>query len=333
MKNSLILALVCIALGFAAGWLAKPEALAPEETETASRPASRSASPFIPQGLSETDTPKAARRSGVTVKTVKAGEEMDPEMKKRIEDSQRKQNELARKRIADKNDMLIAAMVKELGLNAEQEQALRAFYAAQMEKIEFGDGMAALADPQKMKEMAAALRGDGLNDAMKNLLSAEQMDGLEAMQERQKNNVVEARAMKDLAKLQQALDLSEDQKQKVYNVLMEDAEKSLATQSDADYVTRSMMSGMGIEMDFGDMDMGSVMNLHVEGENAPADRAAIIQRLKETRRKQIDEKVDRLAPILNETQQQQYRKSLESQGGMFNMMIQGMDGVEVEAGR
>jgi hypothetical protein len=139
------------------------------------------------------------------------------------------------------------------------------------------------------------------------------------------NSKIESRAMKDLAKLQQTLDLSEDQKQKVYDVLMEDAVKSLASQSDADFVTRSMMSSMGVEMDLGDMDMGSVMTLHTDSEDAPTDRASMIKQMKENRQKKIDAKVERLAPVLDESQQQQYRKSLENKGGMFNMMIQGVE--------
>jgi len=266
---------------------------------------------------------------------MKSGEEMDPETKKRIEESQSRQTEMVKKRLGDKFDMQITAMVKELGLNASQEKALRAFYAEQLEKVDFANGMSAMGDADKMKEMAAALRGDGLNDAMKNVLSADQMEGLEAMQERKQNSKIESRAMKDLAKLQQTLDLSEDQKQKVYDVLMEDAEKSLESQSDADYVTRSMMSSMGVKMDLGDMDMGSVMSLHTDGEDAPTDRASMIKQMKENRQKKIDAKVERLAPVLDESQQQQYRKSLENKGGMFNMMLQGVEagtsGVEVEA--
>lgn len=333
MKNTLIIALICIALGFAAGWMAKPAPVAESSPEDTARPTSRTASTSSPRGSRssiDSDKPKSARRSGVTVKTMTSDGELDPETKKMIEESQRKQSDMVRKRFKDQFDMRIAAMVKELGLDASQEKALRDFYAAQLEKIDFSEGMSGVGDAEKMKEMAAALRGDGLNDAMKNLLSEDQMAGLEAMQERKKNSKIEARAMKDLAKLQQSLDLTEDQKQKVYDVLMADAEKSIEEQSDADYVTRAMMSSMGVEMDMGDMDMGGIMQLGGGeaggiGENGVPDRAAIIKQMKENRKKRIDAKVARLAPVLDETQQQQYRKNLESKGGMFNMMIQGIE--------
>lgn len=245
-----------------------------------------------------------------------------------MEEAQNRQAEMVRKRLADKNELNIVAMVKELGLNASQEKALRAFYAEQMEKIALDGGIEALSDAAKMKEIAAALRGDGLNDAMQNTFSAEQMKNLEAMQERKKNNKIESMAMRDLSKLQQSLDLSEDQKQKVYDVLMEDAEQSISSQSDTDYVTRTMMSNMGLDIDLGDMDMGSLMGMNPEGENAPQDSAAMLKKIQEDRQTKIDAKVQRLAPLLSESQQQQYRKSLESQGGMMNMLLQGMGDAE-----
>jgi hypothetical protein len=330
MNNTIIVALVCITLGFAAGWLVKPAATVSETDETTHRSTSRAKAGPNERSSSGIENPRSANRSTVTVERLGTDQELDPEMKKQIEESQRRHTEMVKKRLSDKFDMQITAIVKELELNASQEKALRAFYAEQVETVDLSEGMASLGNPEMMKEMAAALRGDGLNDAMKNVLSADQMEGLEAIQERKNNNKIESRAMKDLAKLQQSLDLSEDQKQKVYNVLMEDAEKKLAAQSDADYVTRAMMSSMGVEMDLGDMDMGSVMSLQAEGKTVPTDRASMIQKMKDDRQRRIDDKVARLAPVLDKTQQEQYRKSLENQGGMLNMMLQGMETDESE---
>mgnify|MGYP000288907090 CR=1 FL=1 len=89
-----------------------------------------------------------------------------------------------------------------------------------------------------------------------------------------------------------------------------------------------MMSNMGLDIDLGDMDMGSLMGMNPEGENAPQDPAAMLKKIQEDRQTKIDAKVQRLAPLLSESQQQQYRKSLESQGGMMNMLLQGMGDAE-----
>lgn len=318
MKNTLIIATVCIALGFAAAWITKP---APEQADSSvadgQRPSSRATAT-----ATTPDQSKSSRRSGAVIRNSMSTADIDPEMQKAMSEGQKRQTDMMKKRINDQFDTKIAAMVKELGLNAQQEKALREFYAEQLKKIDMSDIANADAVPEKIKEMAAALRGDGLNDFMKSHLTEDQLAGLDAYQERKKKNKIESTALKDLAKLQQNLDLSQEQKDDVYGILMEDAEKRMSEQSDADFVTRSVMSSFGMEMDLGDMDMGKLMQIGEGG--GEVDQATMIQQMKEDREKQIDAKVERLAPVLNETQQAQYRKSLESQGGMLNMMLQGV---------
>ncbi|BDS06432.1 hypothetical protein NT6N_14720 [Oceaniferula spumae] len=325
MKNTLLTATAGIALGFAAAWFIKPTTeQADASTAEAPRPASRASTVA---NTSPEEKSRSLTRSGVTIQSATSMDDLDPETKKAMAEGQQRQSEMMRKRFSDQFDMKIAAMVKDLGLNAEQEKALREFYAEQLKKIDLSDMASFGTDPDKMKEMAAAIRGDGLNDFMKSHLSEDQMEGLEAYQERKKKSKIESAALKDLAKLQQNLDLSQEQKDDVYGILMEDAEKRMDAQSDADYVARAMMSSYGMEMDLGDMDMGSVISLASPDNGGNIDQATVIQQMKENRQKQIDEKVQRLSPVLNETQQAQYRKSLENKGGMLNMMLQG---VEVE---
>lgn len=55
------------------------------------------------------------------------------------------------------------------------------------------------------------------------------------------------------------------------------------------------------------------------------DQASFIRKLKDDRQKRIDGKVVRMAPFLNETQQEQYRKALKNKGGMLDMMLDGME--------
>ncbi len=259
---------------------------------------------------------------------------MDPETKKMMDEVQKKQKEMVQKRQKEEFDIRIAAMVKELGLDANQEKALRAFFDKQLKVLDEGDVMSMGGDAESMKKLAAALRGDGLNDAMQDVFTDDQMEGLEAMQGRKKNRMIESHAMKDLAKLQGTLDLADDQKDEVYTILVEDAEKALDEQSDANFVMKDMMSsvmgGTGIEMDMGDMDFSSLMALESGGEESFVDKANIIQKMKDDHQKKINAKVERLAPVLNETQLEQYRKSLENKGGMFKMMMQGMESEESE---
>jgi len=170
--------------------------------------------------------------------------------------------------------------------------------------------------------VAAALRGEGVIDFMQDILSEDQMRGLIEFQEKKKVSKIESKALKDFAKLQQSIDLSDEQKDEVYTLLYDDVEKSLNSQSDADFVTQSMMSSMGVDLGMGELDMNSIMS-GTDGEEAPRNRADILQRIKESHQNKIDRKVAHLAPVLNETQQQQYRKSLESKGSMLQMLLKG----------
>ena len=327
MKNTILLAIVCIALGFSAGWLAKPDTKSNggSPSDEPSKRSSTSSKTSTATAKKHQPTARPAR-TGATAKKVTSMDELDPETKKQIEESQKKQQKMVRDQLKKKFDLKIASMVKELGLDASQEKALRAFFDQQLDLLSSSSPMESMGDPDSMKKMAAAMRGDGLDDYMKEFLSDDQMEGLETFQKRQKKNKIEGKAMKDLSKIQQALDLTDDQRDAVYNVLVEDAEKSIDAQSDANVVMDGMMKTMGLDIDMGDMDVGSLMQMDAnQKKGEKIDQVSIIAQMKEDRAKKIDAKVERMAPVLNEAQLDQYRNHLESKGGMFNMMIQGME--------
>jgi len=322
MKNTLLLALVCIALGFSAGWLAKPNTATTETTQT-NKQSKRSSTTTA--SSSEKPNPRTRHRSQAEVKTVTSDDELDPETKKRIEEAQERQKKIMSEQLGKKFNLKIATMVKELGLDATQEKALRAFFDKQIDLLSSSNPMENMSDPDSMKMMAAAMRGDGLDDYMKDFLSEEQMEGLDTFQKRQQKNKIEGKALKDLSTIQQVLDLSDDQRDAVYNVLVEDAEKSIANQSDANVVMGGMMKSMGLDMDMGEMDMGSLMALESPQNEEKVDKASIITKMKDDRAKKIDTKVERMASVLDDAQLKQYRNHLESKGAMFNMMIQGIE--------
>lgn len=170
--------------------------------------------------------------------------------------------------------------------------------------------------------LAAALRGDGLVDHMADLISDEQLVKLEEIQERKKNNTIESTALKSLSKLQQALDLDDDQKDQVYDLLLEDAEKNLDSESDAELVTKTMMSGMGVDLDLESMGISELFNMSNSPDPGVTDKESLMEKMAEARQNSINEKVERFSSILNETQQAQYRKDLESKGGLGNSIMQ-----------
>ena len=191
--------------------------------------------------------------------------DLDEETKQQIEQAQTRQQKMVRNQLKKKFDMRIEAMVAELGLDTDQEKALRAYFDKQLDLLSSSNPMEMAGDPESMKTMAAAMRSDGLAEAMDEHLSKEQKEALDAMQQRKKKNKIEGLAMKDLSKIQQALDLNDEQRDEVYNILIEDAESKLENESDASVVMNGMMKSMGLEMDMGDMDMGALMQLDPSG--------------------------------------------------------------------
>lgn len=326
MKNTILLVAICLTLGFAVAWFAKPSA--PEEANDPNP--TRSTRKATPRSHSESNQ-TAEQRSRASkasvsssVKIVSSEDELDEETKKQIEQAQSRQQKMMRNSLKKKFDMRIDAMVAELGLDANQEKALRDYFDKQLDILSSADPQTAMTDPEAMAKMAAAMRGDGLTEAMADHLSEDQQAGLEAMQARKKKNKIEGMAMKDLSKIQQNLDLTDDQRDEVYNILIEDAETKLENESDTNVVMNGMMKSMGIDMDLGDMDMGSMMQLDPAQNDGEVDPANAIAQIQEQRANNINAKVERMAPVLNETQLKQYRNHLESSGGMLNMMMQGM---------
>lgn len=323
MKPTIPLLFTAIAMGFAAGWLAKPAvpastaATTPEHARSSTRSESRPTAEVA-------DKQRSSSRTSVKVAGGKAADEMDPEMKKAMEDAERKQKEMVRKKLKKQNDLRIAAMVRELGLNPEQEKSLRAFYDQQLEQIMSVDTEKIVSDPDAIKSLAAAMRGDGLNDYMKDKLDVDQQEALVAMQERQHKNKIEGRAMKTLAKLQQSLDLTKEQENEAYAILSKDAESQLEAQTDEDFVMRGYMETMGMGSMMGDDDLGSMIKFQQAMQDG-GDPKDIIKQVKESRQAEVERKVELMSPVLNDGQLKQYRGQLENQSGIFDMMIQGME--------
>ncbi len=310
-----------LVVGMGIGWVAKPSGAATTETTAGPVEVADAASRPHRPAAAERDDPslaaKIAERPSET-ESIRGLEDLDPEMRRQIEEAQEKQAQLMKRGLQSKFDLRIARLVESLGLDAGQEKLLRDYVENRLEGIDASTlgGMSGMPDEEKLAELAALLRGDGIVDELSPHLNDEQRDSLDAVTERERRNSVEARALKQLSRLQGTLDLDETQRDEVYGVLMEDADSWLDRQSDADFVMREMMSTMGVEMELGDMDMSAMMEMHHAD-----DPAEVMQQMREEMARQREAKVERLSGILDEDQLDRYRQSLENQGGMMNMMI------------
>ncbi|BDS07103.1 hypothetical protein NT6N_21430 [Oceaniferula spumae] len=220
-------------------------------------------------------------------------------------------------------DARVAKMVDDLSLNASQEKAMRAYYAEQLGKIDMEALNDLEIDSPKMKEMAAAIRGDGLSDHMKAYLTTGQLEGMKAMQERKRTSQIESAALKNLAKLQDTLDLTQEQRDAAYAVLAEDAENKIASRSDADLVAREVMRAQGIRMDMSDRDMSEMFKSHpIHAADTSGDPQSMSLRVNAQRQQKIDRKVQLMSSVLTEAQLTRYRKSLGGDPNSASMTIE-----------
>ena len=93
-----------------------------------------------------------------------------------------------------------------------------------------------------------------------------------------------------------------------------------------------MTDGMGIDLDLEDLGISGAFDMNdVTASGEQPNQADIMSKMKESRAKRVEEKVEALRPILNETQLETYRKNLESQsGGILGGMFGGFGGGDGE---
>jgi len=172
--------------------------------------------------------------------------------------------------------------------------------------------------------MAKHFRGHGVDNLLSEILTPDQEQAFDQLKARELANKIEAKALKNLAKLS-FLDLSQEQKDAAYDLLYKEAETSASIQSPEGSMVSMFNEGAGLEIDVEDLGIGGVFAQgavkSAEGENpSPAD---IAQQVRKNMNQRIDQKVQALAPILNENQQAAYRQHLESNsGGLFGSFLQ-----------
>lgn len=326
MKNTLLLSLVCLGLGFAAGWIAKPVPASALTINGAPVEASSR------KGVAHSEKARSAsERDKAKVAEAVAGSdrpETDPKTKEAIEKAKNDWTERIGKRQQDKLDARIAKLVAQLGLSPEQEATLRKALegkAKGLESVFSGD-----IDPSNVGEIASLLGGDGVDEALDDLLTPEQKEAYEALKKRELANKVEASALKNLAKLS-FLDLTQEQKDAAYDILYNAAEKDTAEVSPQASIISAVTDGFGLEIDLDDLGLAEAFTGGGTAAGETPNPIEMMKRAKETMAKRIDEKVEVLRPVLTETQLEQYRNNLESKsGGLFGGFLGGGASGEAE---
>lgn len=223
-----------------------------------------------------------------------------------------------------KEEAAIKKLIEKLGLTDAQAAKLRAKLASNRERL------AALAETEGggirgIRDFTRTLNNDHLDEALADILTDDQRTAYDEMKQRERQNKVEASAYKELAKVQGVLDLSGEQKDQVYQLLHDQADQSMDTNKDANAIVASVTEGFGVDLGSGFATaIQGFINQSDNGEEPTQDRAQILQAMQESRQKEIDSKVELLAPVLDDQQEVSYREHLEtSGGGILGGILQG----------
>ncbi len=309
MKNTVLVAIVGIALGFAIAWFVKPDSPGAAASPDTSPPSKVNA----PGPSTAPKEPRVTTRSTIVKKRDSIEESDSPAVTTRVIDGTSSGFEkMMKKRQEKKFAARIARLVKELNLTPEQEKELRAQWSKKTEGLaemmRSGRGM------ENAGDIAKLMSGSGIEEIPEPLLTGEQKDELAALQGREFDNRVESRALKGLAKLG-FLDLKSDQKDAVMDILYDQAEEQEKSGSAGGAMMSMITEGFGIELDIEGLGLGSIIEEQIKGGNENVDQNDIMARMKESSQKQIDEKVEALEPVLDKDQLTRYRESLESKNG------------------
>lgn len=254
---------------------------------------------------------------------IEVTEEMNSQVRKMMESMATRQ----RTRL----DQHVERLDASLSLTPAQKEKIAAWLDENMKKTgEFG-AMANFADPSKAHAAQTAFSPEGLEDYLAEMLSSDQKGALESFQQRDKQGKVDALALKNLAQIQGVVDFSEGQRDQVYQILSEAAERKLSETPKTEQMMTFMHDSMGIETDPYDLGVDTLMqdmmgNPEKMNLDFMKDKKTMVQNMRDELARRIDEKAALLQPVLNEKQLEQYRTELRTRGGGFvDQMIMGIE--------
>lgn len=229
------------------------------------------------------------------------------------------QDEMAR-RLSVKHGQLLKDLTADLGLDDPQvaglkkvlDDRLKAFRASLDPQASPG-----AAPEQREKEMIAKagglIRGAGLREDLAGVLSEEQLAAFDEREEKIRQSQVESLAYRELAKIAPVLNLKEDQKDRVFELLQTSSSEKLEADGDARAFMALMQNQAPGKMDLTDVAEANFLYEVMDGPNAlDPDSPEFKKRILEVVGRQIRRQVELLGPVLDQSQRQRYHDHLVS---------------------
>jgi hypothetical protein len=328
-KHNLLIGVGIFASGVALGWAVKPEPAAKAATTEVSRPDSASPSKPLanaaPQA-GELPPGKRAHREPAAKNPAELPVMADEIQTARIQEEMSK---LMTSRQRARLEKYLRRITESVSLTETQKETMTAWLDGQLKAL----GQLDFSDPEaisKMSDLAEALSDRAMDEKLAAVLTEDQKAPFDQFRAKEHQNRVDSTALRSLSQLQGVVDFEEGQRDEVYKVLSAAAEEKVLREQANPDPSIIFNEGMGFEMDPYDLGLQEAMRETMEGgPNAmtsgnPQEAA---QAMRELIGKRIEEKVDRLRPVLNEKQLEQYRSELETKGlGVFGTAIMGMEG-------
>lgn len=197
-------------------------------------------------------------------------------------------------------ELKIKELVGKLGLDADQEKALREYMEKKEEALSIFGNMgngARKGAPADVSEMMPYLQKDHLANTLEPHLSEEQNELLEEHQQNELDNKVDKIALDQISQLQGAVTITAEQREALYEKFANDAIEKESNQTSQDLLLNQLASSMG----------GGNVQIGLSGNN--------------NQESTIDDEVESVSDILSDVQLEQYRNQLESQPSNNSMSI------------
>lgn len=292
---------------FCAGWFLRPalennaEQVSGETDQGAKAPDGRSSA-----GTGSGESQATQLRRTKTVIVEQKGEE--EELKNQIQAEQIEQYAKSvvggfEKKLRFRLDQLLS----KLDLDEAQLAQIEAFFQQEVssyEEVSQKLFRGEVDDAQDLEALKNLSNLSGLSEAFEEILTPEQLEVYEVLEREEKQERVESSALRKLAGLQTGLDLTDEQKDAVYEVLYDEAEESVNYTS----VTGEIMSGLGAQSILDSSGMGEFMSFSEspEARSGGGEGGDIYERF-------LESKTSRFTGIFTDEQQASYRERLEQQ--------------------
>ena len=228
-------------------------------------------------------------------------------------------DEMAR-RLSVKHGQLLKDLTDDLGLNDAQVAGLKKILDTRLKDFRASldhEAAAGVSPEQREKEIitkaGSLIRGAGLRDELAGILSEKQLATFDEREKKALLSQVESLSYLELSKLTPVLKLTEDQKDKVFELLQTSSAENLKQSSDARAFMALMQNKTTTQVDFTSMADADFFYEIMDGPNAlPPDSPEFKKRMIEFVTTQTSKQVELFAPVLDPAQKQRYHDHLIS---------------------